>query len=59
MIDALDLRGRRLRQAVLIFSPDGTDPGFARLDAEPVAVADAGAAVIGLLAPTPGETAAG
>ncbi|MBA2348628.1 MAG: response regulator, partial [Solirubrobacterales bacterium] len=59
VIDALDLRGRRLRQAVLIFSPDGTDPGFARLDAEPVAVADAGAAVIGLLAPTPGETAAG
>ncbi len=59
VLDALDLRGRRLRQAVLVFSADGADADFARLDAEPVAVADAGAAVIGLLAPMPDETASG
>lgn len=46
---ALDLRGRRLRRAVLVFSADGAAPAYAHLDAEPVAVAGAGAAVLGLL----------
>jgi CheY-like chemotaxis protein len=50
-IAALHLRGRRLRRAVLVFSADGTAPAYARLDADRVAVADAGAAVLGLLAP--------
>lgn len=48
-LSALDLRGRRLRRSVLVFSADGSAPAYARLDAEPVAVADAGAAVLGLL----------
>ena len=47
---ALDLRGRRLQRSVVVFS-DGEDapPGLARLDAEPVALADAGATVLDLL----------
>jgi CheY-like chemotaxis protein len=46
---ALDLRGRRLRRSVLVFSADGPAPGIARLDAEPVELADAGATVLALL----------
>ena len=46
---ALDLRGRRLRRSVVVFS-NGTDsPGLARFDADPVALEDAGATVLGLL----------
>ena len=48
---ALDLRGRRLRRSVVVFSSgDGDQPaGFARLDAEPVGLEDAGATVLQLL----------
>ena len=48
---ALDLRGRRLRRSVVVFSSgNGDQPaGFARLDAEPVGLEDAGATVLQLL----------
>jgi hypothetical protein len=46
---ALGLRGRRLRRAVLAFSPDGSAPVRGDLDAEPVSLAAAGPAVLGLL----------
>src|SRR4051794_3639570 len=46
---ALDLRGRRLRRSVLVFSDDGPFTGLARLDAEPVGLEDAGATVLQLL----------
>ena len=47
---ALDLRGRRLHRSVVVFSDGaGAAAGFARLDAEPVALADAGATVLDLL----------
>jgi hypothetical protein len=49
VVGALDLRGRRLRRSVVVFAEDGAVPGFARLDAEPVAIEDAGAVVLGLL----------
>ena len=58
-IAALHLRGRRLRRAVLVFSADGAAPAYARLDADPVTVADAGAAVLGLLAPDAVDVATG
>jgi signal transduction histidine kinase/HAMP domain-containing protein/ActR/RegA family two-component response regulator len=45
---ALDLRGRRLRRSVVVFA-GGDEPGLARFDAEPVAVEEAGATVLGLL----------
>jgi len=45
---ALDLRGRRLRRSVVVFA-GGDEPGFARLDAEPVPIEEAGATVLGLL----------
>lgn len=45
---ALDLRGRRLRRSVVFFA-GGDEPGLARLDAEPVAIEEAGATVLGLL----------
>jgi len=47
-IAALDLRGRRLRRSVVVFAGDDA-PGIARLDAEPIAIEDAGATVLGLL----------
>jgi CheY-like chemotaxis protein len=53
VLRALDLRGRRLRRSVVVFSSGGDYPGFARLDAEPVAIEDAGATVLGLLQPEP------
>ncbi len=59
VIAALHLRGRRQRRAVLVFSADGPAPAYARLDADPVAVADAGAAVLGLLAPGAVDAATG
>jgi signal transduction histidine kinase/DNA-binding response OmpR family regulator len=46
---ALDLRGRRLRRSVLVFSAGEGAPGLARLDAEPVELDEAGAAVLQLL----------
>jgi DNA-binding response OmpR family regulator len=46
---ALDLRGRRLRRSVLVFSTGEQSPGIARLDAEPVELDDAGATVLQLL----------
>ena len=45
---ALDLRGRRLRRSVVVFA-GGDEPGLARFDAEPVAIEEAGATVLGLL----------
>jgi len=51
-IAGLDLRGRRLRRSVVVVSADGEGaPGFARLDAEPISVGEAGAAVLALLEP--------
>jgi signal transduction histidine kinase/DNA-binding response OmpR family regulator len=51
-IAGLDLRGRRLRRSVVVVSADGDGaPGFARLDAEPISVGEAGAAVLALLEP--------
>jgi signal transduction histidine kinase/DNA-binding response OmpR family regulator len=51
-IAGLDLRGRRLRRSVVVVSADGDSaPGFARLDAEPISVGEAGAAVLALLEP--------
>jgi hypothetical protein len=48
----LDLRGRRLRRSVVLVSADGDGPpGFARLDADPIPVDEAGAAVLALLEP--------
>jgi CheY-like chemotaxis protein len=49
VLDALNLRGRRLRRSVVVFSMGEHSPGFARLDAEPVQIDDAGAAVLALL----------
>jgi hypothetical protein len=46
---ALDLRGRRLRRSVVLFSAGDEAPGIARFDAEPVAIEEAGATVLGLL----------
>ena len=44
---ALDLRGRRLRRSVVVFSAgDHESPGIAALGADPVPVADATAAVV-------------
>ncbi len=48
-VAALRLRGRRLRRSVVVFAPDGNSGGFARLDAEPVSIEEAGALVLGLL----------
>jgi signal transduction histidine kinase/DNA-binding response OmpR family regulator len=49
----LRLRGRRLRRSVVVFAAGDEQEGFARLDAEPVALADAGATVLGLLETEP------
>jgi CheY-like chemotaxis protein len=49
VLSSLDLRGRRLRRSVVVFSDGNASPGFAKLDAEPVPVGDAGAAVLALL----------
>ncbi|HEU4656110.1 MAG TPA: ATP-binding protein [Capillimicrobium sp.] len=48
-LDALELRGRRLRRSVIVFSVGADAPGLARLDAEPVPIEDAGAAVLAVL----------
>jgi len=49
IVAALDLRGRRERRAVLVFSDGAGSPGLARLDAAPVRIEDAGAAVLAAL----------
>jgi signal transduction histidine kinase/CheY-like chemotaxis protein len=56
VLRALDLRGRRLRRSVVVFSSGDESSGLARLDAEPVSIEDAGATVLGLLQPEPGST---
>jgi signal transduction histidine kinase/DNA-binding response OmpR family regulator len=48
IVSALQLRGRRLRRSVVVFS-SGPNAGIARLDADPVPLEDAGAVVLGLL----------
>ena len=48
-IAALDLRGQRLHRAVIVFALDLDAPGLARLDAEPVSIDAAGAALAELL----------
>jgi CheY-like chemotaxis protein len=51
-IAGLELRGRRLRRSVVVVSADGDGPpGYARLDADPIPVEEAGAAVLALLEP--------
>jgi signal transduction histidine kinase/DNA-binding response OmpR family regulator len=51
-IAGLDLRGRRLRNSIVVVSADGDGPiGLARLDAAPIPVGEAGAAVLALLEP--------
>jgi CheY-like chemotaxis protein len=42
----LDLRGRRLRRSVVVFSTGDESPGMARLDPDPVPVEDATQAVV-------------
>ncbi len=50
VIARLELRGRRLRRSVVVFSAGDDDPqGYARFDAEPVPLGDAGSVVLGLL----------
>jgi CheY-like chemotaxis protein len=43
---ALDLRGRRLRRSVVVFSTGDESPGIARLDPDPMSVEDATQAVV-------------
>ncbi|WP_187369283.1 response regulator [Baekduia soli] len=52
-IAGLDLRGRRLKRSIVIVSADDAEgfPGLARLDADPIPVDEAGAAVLALLEP--------
>ena len=45
----LDLRGRRLRRTVVVFSTGELAPGLARLDPNPVPVEDATQAVVDAL----------
>jgi CheY-like chemotaxis protein len=48
VVGALNLRGRRLARSVVVFS-DGDSLGAVRLDAEPLSLEDAPAAVLALL----------
>jgi len=53
-IAGLELRGRRLRRSVVVVNPgEGTSAGLVRLDADPVPLEEAGAAVLALLDATP------
>jgi signal transduction histidine kinase/CheY-like chemotaxis protein/HAMP domain-containing protein len=54
IMSQLDLRGRRLRRTVIVFSTGEDAPGLARLDAEPVPVEDATNAVLAALGGAPG-----
>jgi signal transduction histidine kinase/DNA-binding NarL/FixJ family response regulator len=49
VLDALELRGRRLQRSIVVFSTGEDSPGLARLDAVPVPIEEAGAAVLALL----------
>ena len=51
-LEQLDLRGRRLRRAVVVFSTGEDSPGMARLDADPIPVEDATQAVVAALKAT-------
>ena len=54
VLAALELRGRRLRRSILVFSPEGDGAaGLARLDADVVGVEEAGSAVLALLEGAP------
>jgi hypothetical protein len=46
VIKALDLRGRRLGRAVVLFSTGDDAPGVAHLGSDPVPVEDAAGAVL-------------
>jgi hypothetical protein len=48
-VTRLQLRGRRMHPAVVVYSDGAGAPGLARLDAQPLPVEDAGAVVLGLL----------
>jgi hypothetical protein len=54
VLSQLDLRGRRLRRTVIVFSTGQDSPGLARLDAQPVPVEDATNAVLAALGGTRG-----
>ncbi len=49
VIAGLELRGRRDKRAVIVFSDRAGAPGLARLDAEPLGIEEAGAAVLAAL----------
>ena len=49
VLAALTLRGRRLRRSVVVFAAGENASGFARLDAEPVPIEDAGSLLLALL----------
>jgi signal transduction histidine kinase/DNA-binding response OmpR family regulator/HAMP domain-containing protein len=51
----LDLRGRRLRRSVVVFSTGDESPGIARLDPDPMTVEDATQAVVEALRSTTGR----
>jgi signal transduction histidine kinase/DNA-binding response OmpR family regulator len=48
-LERIELRGRRLRRSVVVFSAGDEAPGIALLDAQPIPIADAGAAVLAVL----------
>ncbi len=51
-LEQLDLRGRRLRRSVVVFSTGDHHPGMARLDPDPMPVEDATQAVLEALRST-------
>jgi CheY-like chemotaxis protein/anti-sigma regulatory factor (Ser/Thr protein kinase) len=53
----LDLRGRRLRRSVVVFSAGDDAPGLARLDPNPVSIEDATQAVVDALRDSAGMEA--
>lgn len=55
----LDLRGRRRQGTIVTFRAPQDEPGFVVDDTAPVALADAGAAVVGLLSSPPHLAAGG
>jgi signal transduction histidine kinase/DNA-binding response OmpR family regulator len=58
-VTRLQLRGRRMRPAVIVYSDAGGARGLARLDARPLSIEDAGAAVLELLEVRTAEEVAG
>jgi CheY-like chemotaxis protein/anti-sigma regulatory factor (Ser/Thr protein kinase) len=51
----LDLRGRRLRRSVVVFSTGDDSPGIARLDPDPMPVEDATQAIVDALRSSTGQ----